>query len=66
MHFGGIFVSLALATGAFAGSLTELKIDRVYVPEKCDIKSRNGDMMAMHYVSTDCNASIICDGLLNL
>lgn len=53
MHFRGIFVSFVLATGALAGSLSELKVDRVYVPEKCDIKSRNGDMMSMHYVSAN-------------
>jgi hypothetical protein len=36
--------------GVVAGSLSGLEIDRVYIPENCDIKSRNGDMMSMHYV----------------
>ena len=59
MHFRGVFVSLVVATGAFAGSLSGLKIDRVSIPEECDIMSRNGDMMSMHYVSADCNVIIL-------
>lgn len=30
----------------------ELKIDVVSVPEGCSVKSKNGDMLTMHYTGT--------------
>lgn len=47
-----------LALLAFAGTtsagpdVTELKIDVLEVPEGCIAKSKNGDMLTMHYTGT--------------
>lgn len=30
----------------------KLKIDSLYKPEACDVKSKNGDMLTMHYTGT--------------
>lgn len=30
----------------------ELTVNKVYVPEVCDQKSKNGDMLTMHYTGT--------------
>lgn len=30
----------------------KLKIDVSYKPEACDVKSKNGDMLTMHYTGT--------------
>lgn len=30
----------------------KLKIDVISVPEMCDVKSKNGDMLTMHYTGT--------------
>lgn len=30
----------------------DLKIDVLYAPEACDVKSKNGDMLTMHYTGT--------------
>jgi FKBP-type peptidyl-prolyl cis-trans isomerase len=49
-------VALALAVGLAASDdkakEKELKIDVVSVPEGCDVKSKNGDMLTMHYTGT--------------
>ncbi|XP_048005038.1 FK506-binding protein 2 [Leguminivora glycinivorella] len=48
-----MFAVLALAGATFAGSeVTELKVENVYVPEGCTTKSKNGDMLTMHYTGT--------------
>ncbi|XP_063392926.1 FK506-binding protein 2 isoform X1 [Cydia fagiglandana] len=48
-----VFAVLALAGATFAGSeVTELKVENVYVPEGCTAKSKNGDMLTMHYTGT--------------
>ncbi|XP_063372879.1 uncharacterized protein LOC134660925 isoform X1 [Cydia amplana] len=48
-----VFALLALAGATFAGSeVTELKVENVYVPEGCTTKSKNGDMLTMHYTGT--------------
>ncbi|XP_061718885.1 FK506-binding protein 2 [Cydia pomonella] len=48
-----VFAVLALAGATFAGSeVTELKVENVYVPEGCTTKSKNGDMLTMHYTGT--------------
>lgn len=31
---------------------TDLKIDMVFVPELCDVKSKSGDVLTMHYTGT--------------
>ncbi|KAG8323175.1 hypothetical protein J6590_009823 [Homalodisca vitripennis] len=44
-----------LATLAFTATLAadpDLKIEKMYEPEVCDIKSKNGDMLTMHYTGT--------------
>lgn len=30
----------------------QLKIDVIYKPEMCDVKSKSGDMLTMHYTGT--------------
>lgn len=30
----------------------DLKIDYVYKPEECSVKSKNGDTLTMHYTGT--------------
>lgn len=30
----------------------DLKVEKVYIPEVCDQKSKNGDMLTMHYTGT--------------
>lgn len=30
----------------------ELKIDKTFEPEVCDVKTKNGDMLTMHYTGT--------------
>lgn len=48
-----VFVVLALAGATFAGpEVTELKVDVVSVPEGCTTKSKQGDMLTMHYTGT--------------
>lgn len=31
---------------------SELKVDVVSVPDGCEVKSKNGDMLTMHYTGT--------------
>lgn len=50
MHFPTLIASLALATSVLAGSLQKLEVTRVFVPEECELKTQNGDMLSMHYV----------------
>ncbi|KAF8323890.1 immunophilin [Clavulina sp. PMI_390] len=49
MYFRTLIASLALATSVFAGTLTKLEVDRVHIPETCDIKSEKNDMLSMEY-----------------
>lgn len=30
----------------------ELKVEKILVPEVCEAKSKNGDMLTMHYTGT--------------
>ncbi|CAH2207498.1 jg26163, partial [Pararge aegeria aegeria] len=53
MTLRSVLVMLALAGATFAGpEVTELKVDVVSVPEGCSTKSKNGDMLTMHYTGT--------------
>lgn len=48
-----VLVVLALAGATFAGpEVTELKVEVESVPEGCTVKSKNGDMLSMHYTGT--------------
>ncbi|XP_073955779.1 peptidyl-prolyl cis-trans isomerase Fkb14 isoform X2 [Choristoneura fumiferana] len=48
-----VFAVLALAGATLAGpEVTELKVDTISVPEGCTTKSKNGDMLTMHYTGT--------------
>lgn len=48
-----VLAVLALIGATFAGpEVTELKIDVESVPEGCTAKSKNGDMLTMHYTGT--------------
>lgn len=31
---------------------SDLKIDKMFEPEGCDLKSKSGDMLTMHYTGT--------------
>lgn len=31
---------------------SELKIEKQYEPDLCEVKSKNGDMLTMHYIGT--------------
>lgn len=33
-------------------SCAELKVEKILVPEVCVVKSKNGDMLTMHYTGT--------------
>lgn len=46
--FGLVVVILV----SFADCNEDLKIDVIYKPEMCDVKSKNGDMLTMHYTGT--------------
>lgn len=37
---------------AFVVADSGLKIDVEYLPEVCDVKSKNGDTLTMHYTGT--------------
>ncbi|XP_032527324.1 FK506-binding protein 2 isoform X2 [Danaus plexippus] len=48
-----VLAVLALAGATFAGpEVTELKVEVVSVPEGCTVKSKQGDMLTMHYTGT--------------
>lgn len=48
-----VFVILALAGATFANSEeAKFKIDVISVPEECTTKSKDGDMLTMHYTGT--------------
>lgn len=42
---------LFIAASVFADE-AELKIEVVSVPEECESKSKNGDVLSMHYTGT--------------
>lgn len=46
---GVIFVVIFVT---FSNCNDQLKIDVIYKPEMCDVKSKNGDMLTMHYTGT--------------
>lgn len=48
--FGCLLAGVVIASGDSPKS--ELKVDSVYVPEGCESKSKNGDMLTMHYTGT--------------
>ncbi|XP_045784954.1 FK506-binding protein 2 [Maniola jurtina] len=48
-----VLALLAIAGATFASpEVTELKVEVVSVPEGCTAKSKNGDMLTMHYTGT--------------
>lgn len=48
-----VFVVLALAGATSAGQdVKELKVEVVSVPEGCTVKSKQSDMLTMHYTGT--------------
>lgn len=51
MYFKIIFLTCLLAIASSEGD-QDLKIDYVYKPEECSIKSKNGDTLTMHYTGT--------------
>lgn len=51
MYFKTILLVCSLALVNSEGD-KELKIDYVYKPEECSLKSKNGDTLTMHYTGT--------------
>ena len=49
MLFTSILAILAAPLLVLAG-VEELQVDVTHLPETCDIKSKNGDLLAIHYV----------------
>ncbi len=48
-----IFLSCLLAIAAVSSDTpSDLKIDVIYKPDECTAKSKNGDMLTMHYTGT--------------
>lgn len=48
-----VLVVLGLVGATLAGpEVTELKMEVVSVPEVCTAKSKQGDMLTMHYIGT--------------
>lgn len=47
-----IVAFVVLFVVAFSNCDDQLKIDVIYKPEMCDVKSKNGDMLTMHYTGT--------------
>ncbi|KAL7304233.1 hypothetical protein TKK_0003427 [Trichogramma kaykai] len=45
------FVLFAMCWAA-TWAAQELKVEKVYVPEVCDVKSKKGDQLTMHYTGT--------------
>lgn len=45
-------VVVVLATVLAAVSAADLAIDKTFEPEGCDLKSKSGDMLTMHYTGT--------------
>lgn len=50
-HVACVF-SLCLFALVSCADKEELKIDVISTPEGCDVKSKNGDMLTMHYTGT--------------
>ncbi|XP_014220978.1 FK506-binding protein 2 [Trichogramma pretiosum] len=50
------FVLFAMCWAA-TWAAQELKVEKVYVPEVCDVKSKKGDQLTMHYTGTLDNGS---------
>lgn len=51
MKIRAIFLSLLL-TYVNSEVQKDLKIDVIYKPEECVVKSKNGDTLTMHYTGT--------------
>lgn len=45
-------VVVVLATALAAVFAADLVIDKTFEPEGCDMKSKSGDMLTMHYTGT--------------
>lgn len=50
MKIRAIFLSFLLTYVNSEVQKEELKIDVVYKPEECAVKSKNGDTLTMHYL----------------
>lgn len=52
MHFRSFVTFLAAASsfGAALAHVEELIVERTHVPSSCEVKTKNGDMLSMHYV----------------
>ncbi|XP_050308885.1 FK506-binding protein 2 [Anthonomus grandis grandis] len=47
-----VLALFAVAVNCGDDKKDELKIDSIFKPEICDVKSKNGDMLTMHYTGT--------------
>lgn len=51
-RFSGIVFALVFVVLVNGDKKDDLKIDVISVPEGCEVKSKNGDMLTMHYTGT--------------
>ncbi|XP_015119607.1 FK506-binding protein 2 [Diachasma alloeum] len=49
---GAIWALLALTVVSVSGNAKELKVEKEYVPEICENKTKKGDQVTMHYTGT--------------
>jgi len=50
--FAGLGIYFAFVAVAYCENKDELKVDVISVPEGCEVKSKKGDMLTMHYTGT--------------
>lgn len=43
---------LALLAVVLAAAKDDLKVEKVFVPDECGVKTKNGDTLTMHYKGT--------------
>jgi len=50
--FAWLGIYFALVAVAYCENKDDLKVDVISVPDACDVKSKKGDMLTMHYTGT--------------
>lgn len=50
--FAGLGIYFALVALSHCENKEELKVEVISVPEGCEVKSKKGDMLTMHYTGT--------------
>lgn len=52
MHATFLLIAVVVLLTAVANAEAPLKVDVDYKPDTCDLKSKNGDSLTMHYTGT--------------